>query len=65
MEKGENSPAPYIGLSAELNEMVQEAPTASERQEMLLWSDSYHLLRPGGLRRKSTGECPDGPHLER
>ena len=63
--KVKNSHAPYIMLSAELGEMVQEAPTTSERQEMLLWPDSYHLLRPGGLRRKSTGECPDGPHLER
>ena len=64
-EKVKNSPAPYIRLSAELSEKVREAPTPSERQEMLLWPDSYHLLQPGGLRRKSTGECPYGPHLER
>ena len=47
-EKGKNSPAPYIRLSAELNEMIQEAPTASERQEMLLWPDSYTSCGPGG-----------------
>ena len=60
-EKVKNSPAPYIRLSAELSEKVREAPTPSERQEMLLWPDSYHLLLPRGLRRKSTGECPIWP----
>ena len=65
-EKVKNSSAPYIDLSAELKEKVREAATPSERQEMLLWPDSYHRLRPRarGLRRKSTGECPYGPHLE-
>ena len=38
---------PYIRLAVELDEIVQEAPTPSERQVMLLWPDSYHLLRRG------------------
>ena len=43
---------PYIRLSAEMDEMVGEAPTPSERQEMLLWPDSYKLLRTRGLNKK-------------
>ena len=46
-EKVKNSPAPYVRLSGELDAMVWEVPTASERQEMLL------------LIRESSFECPD------
>lgn len=41
-----------------------EAPTPFEKQGMLLRPDSYHLLRPRGLQRKRTNECPDNQHLK-
>ena len=64
-EKRKNSPAPYVRLSNELDEMVREAPTPSERQDMLLWPDSYKLLLPSRFKRKSTYECPDSLYLKK
>ena len=51
-ERVKISPATYVRLSAEFDELVQEAPTLSEKQEMLLQIESYHHLRPRGLKRK-------------
>ena len=64
-EKTTNSPAPYARLSAELDGIVGEAPTPSERQEKLPWPDSYHFLWPRGLKRNSTNECPYSQHLKK
>ena len=51
-ERVKISPATYVRLSAEFDEMVQEAPTLFEKQEMLLVTKSYHLFRPRGLKKK-------------
>ena len=53
-EKSKSSPALYVRLSNKLDEIVGEAPTPSERQEKLLWPDSYYFLLPRGLKRKIT-----------
>ena len=42
-------PPTYVRLSAKFDVMVQEAPTLSKKQEMLLQTESYHLLRSRGL----------------
>lgn len=63
-EQLQNSPVWYRRLPEEMDLMVRDCPSASEREEMLLRPDCYHLLRPRKLRAKDHKSCLDGNESE-
>lgn len=63
-EQLQNSPGRYRRLPEEMDLMVRDCPSASEREEMLLRPDCYHLLRPRKLRAKDHKSCLDGNESE-
>lgn len=65
IDKGEIVPAPYTRLSSEMDRVVRDPPSASERQEMLLRPGCHHFLRPRKLESASTNECLNAQMLDR
>lgn len=49
-------PATYKRLSSEMTDLVNNPPSASEREEMVQRPGNYHLLRPRGDACKSEVE---------
>lgn len=45
-------PAPYERLPPEMDQLVKDPPSASEKQEMLPRPWCHHLLRPGSWKMK-------------
>lgn len=63
-EKLQNSQGQYRRLPEDMDQMVRDCPSASEREEMLLRPNCYHLLRPRKLRAKDHENCLDGNESE-